>query len=113
MFQSLRVHLVLLNQYYPPDEAPTGLMLEAVAAALVEAGHRVTVLCAEGGYAGTGSTPKSGAPETSVAGEPRGRGVEVIRIGTTKFGRGTFVGKLADYASYYLGVAWKLLTLDP
>lgn len=113
MFQSLRVHLVLLNQYYPPDEAPTGLMLEAVAAALVEAGHRVTVLCAEGGYAGTGSTPKSGAPETSVAGEPRGRGVEVIRIGTTKFGRGTFAGKLADYASYYLGVAWKLLTLDP
>lgn len=97
------VHLVLLNQYFPPDEAPTGLMLEAVAAALVEGGHEVTILCAEGGYAGTGEMPKA---------EPV-RGVTVVRLGTTRFGRGTFIGKLADYASYYLGVAWKLLALHP
>ena len=27
------MHAVLLNQYYPPDVAPTGVMLEAVAEA--------------------------------------------------------------------------------
>ena len=47
------MHLVLINQYYPPDLAPTGWMLEAVAEEVVRAGHRVTVLCAAGeGYAG-------------------------------------------------------------
>jgi colanic acid biosynthesis glycosyl transferase WcaI len=47
------MHLVLINQYYPPDLAPTGWMLEAVAEELVRAGHRVTVLCAAGeAYAG-------------------------------------------------------------
>ena len=43
------VHLLLINQYYPPDEAPTGLMLESVAEELVAMGHEVTVLCSCGG----------------------------------------------------------------
>ncbi|MCW1887330.1 glycosyltransferase family 4 protein [Luteolibacter flavescens] len=105
------MHFVLLNQYYPADEAPTGLMLEAVAESLLAEGHRVTVLCAAGGYAGDAGAPES-APENGTA-RSDARQVQVVRIGATKFGRGTFVGKLADYASYYLGVAWKLLTLDP
>jgi hypothetical protein len=45
------VHLVFLNQYYPPDAAPTGVMLEGVVEKLVRDGHEVTVLCASGGYA--------------------------------------------------------------
>ena len=45
------MHLVFLNQYYPPDAAPTGVMLKAVAERLVADGHGVTVLCAAGGYA--------------------------------------------------------------
>ncbi|WP_193212274.1 glycosyltransferase [Luteolibacter marinus] len=114
-----------MNQYYPPDEAPTGLMLEAVAAALVAAGHRVTVLCAEGGYAGKSETLESGTspplPSSSsdntdhrplTTGHSHA-GLQVIRIGATRFGRGTFIGKLGDYASFYLGVAWRLLTLSP
>jgi hypothetical protein len=36
-----------------------------------------------------------------------------MRIRATRFGRGTFVGKLIDYFSYYLGVAWKLGTMRP
>jgi hypothetical protein len=31
----------------------------------------------------------------------------------TRFGRGTFVGKLVDYASFYARVKWRLLTLEP
>ena len=37
----------------------------------------------------------------------------IIRIGATRFGRRGFVGKLMDYASYYLGVAWKLAVMQP
>ncbi len=37
----------------------------------------------------------------------------IIRLRASRFGRGTFIGKLLDYASFYVGVAWKLLTLHP
>jgi hypothetical protein len=102
---SMGVHLVLINQYYPPDEAPTGLMLEVVAGKLVEQGHRVTVICSAGGYAGGGA-----GREPSESGQ---EGVVVLRVGATSFGRQRLVGKLIDYASYYLGVVWKLLSLAP
>jgi glycosyltransferase involved in cell wall biosynthesis len=96
------MHLVFLNQYYPPDSAPTGLMVEAVAAELTRQGHEVTVLCAAGGY----------ADEAEVKEEVSGD-VRIVRVGATKLGRGSFLGKLLDYASYYLGVAWQLARLDP
>ncbi len=95
------MHLVFLNQYYPPDVAPTGVMLEGVVRQLVRDGHEVTVLCASGGYGGQ-------AGRTTV---PPSCGATVVRIGTTKFGRGTWLGKLLDYASFYVGAAWQLMVL--
>ena len=126
---------VFLNQYYPPDVAPTGVMLEGVVQRLVRDGHEVTVLCASGGYgkkvAGVpeasmgdeepgaaarvpGPDPQHAPVETSgnAEGVTHGR-VVVVRIGATKFGRGTVVGKLLDYASFYVGVIWKLLVMSP
>ncbi len=123
------MHLVLINQYYPPDAAPTGVMLEAVAEELVEAGHQMTVLCSAGGYAGGGSKvgkskvegrrselgsrkpetedreglAASGHPPSTIHHPPSP--VRVLRIGSTSFGRGNHVGKLLDYAGFYLGVA--------
>jgi colanic acid biosynthesis glycosyl transferase WcaI len=38
------MHFVFLNQFYPPDVLPTGVVLEAVAAELVAQGHEVTVV---------------------------------------------------------------------
>jgi colanic acid biosynthesis glycosyl transferase WcaI len=97
------MHLVFINQYYPPDVAPTGLMLEAVAECLVASGHEVTVLCAEGGY--------GGSPSDVLAEAAEQRGIRVERIRATGFGRGSSAGKLADYLTFYLGVAVKLMTL--
>ena len=117
------VHFVFLNQYYPPDAAPTGVMLEGLVEELVRDGHEVTVLCASGGYAGGEQGAESGergaksrnaearAPCSTLQApccSPR-----IIQIGATSFGRGTFIGKLLDYASYYVGVAWMLLVLRP
>lgn len=125
------MRLVFLNQYYPPDAAPTGVMLEAVARELVAQGHEVTVICAEGGYAGgrdktarqkteEGETENLGTENRGQesGGRDQGSGPRtteprIVRIGATKFGRGSFVGKLLDYLSYYLWVAWKLGTMRP
>ncbi|MFC7338126.1 glycosyltransferase family 4 protein [Haloferula chungangensis] len=99
--------LVLINQYFPPDEAPTGLMLESVAEVLAQQGHSVTVLCSAGGYAMT-----KGGAEDAVEEAGGNSRLRVIRIGASRFGRGSFVGKLLDYASFYLGVSWQLLRLQ-
>ena len=39
--------------------------------------------------------------------------VRIVRIGATRFGRKSFLGKLADYASYYAGAIWRLSTMQP
>lgn len=102
------MHIVFLNQYYPPDGAPTGLMLEAVAESLIDLGHEVTIVCAKGGYAGAGASATE--PETT---DPASGGPRVLRIGATGFGRASFIGKLADYMTYYLGVAATLAFMRP
>ena len=102
------MHLVFLNQYYPPDAAPTGMMLEAVVERLVADGHQVTVICAAGGYAGG-----SDGPDGSDRSYRSHQSVRVLRLRATRFGRGTFLGKLVDYASFYARVKWRLLTLQP
>jgi len=126
------MRLVFLNQYYPPDAAPTGVMLEDLVEQLLRDGHEVSVVCAAGGYAGRADRPRSAdlsptgreANDPAVSPRPQGQSgsaeavrpypsLRIIRIGATKFGRGTFFGKLVDYASYYAGVAWKLLTMHP
>ena len=105
------MHFVFLNQYYPPNVAPTGVMLEAVVRQLVRDGHSVTVLCASGGYGESAPATLGREQRESLDGEKgdvsSGQPV-IVRIGATQFGRGTMVGKLLDYASYYGGAVWKL-----
>jgi glycosyltransferase involved in cell wall biosynthesis len=117
------MHLVFLNQYYPPDAAPTGVMLKAVAERLVADGHGVTVLCAAGGYASgqkrkaetlKTETENLQGPDARADSSPiQNPNLRILRIGATKLGRSTFVGKLLDYTVYYIGVAWKLMTMHP
>ena len=110
------MHLVFLNQYYPPDAAPTGVMLASVAEELVAQGHRVTVICAEGGYAegkARGQRAESRDRTARASFASSNENLEVLRIRATRFGRGTFLGKVIDYLSYYLGVAGRLAVMQP
>lgn len=97
------MHLLLLNQFYPPDVAPTGQYLHEVAQALVARGHRVTVLCSRRAYDG-GQT---------FAREDTRDGVKIRRLRAFGFGRRTFVGKLLDYGSFTTGLSLRLLRLNP
>ena len=72
------MHFVFLNQYYPPDLAPTGVMLRDVAEEMVARGIRVTILCSKGGYSG------KGVEEQDVGSSDK---VEVVRVPTFRFGR--------------------------
>jgi colanic acid biosynthesis glycosyl transferase WcaI len=85
------MRFLLLNQFYPPDVAPTGQYLHDLARSLVERGHQVKVLCSRRSYNGAKTFPSHEMME----------GIEVVRLAATGFGRRGFLGKIADYASFY------------
>jgi glycosyltransferase involved in cell wall biosynthesis len=85
------MRFLLLNQYYPPDVAPTGQYLHDLARGLVQRGHTVKVLCSQRSYDGT----KRFSPRETLD------GVEIVRLAALGFGRRSFAGKMADYASFY------------
>ncbi|MGA9777699.1 MAG: glycosyltransferase family 4 protein [Verrucomicrobiia bacterium] len=85
------MRVLLLNQFYLPDVAPTGVYLHDLARVLVLRGNQVTMICSRRSYDGTKIFPRSEILD----------GVEVARLPATGFGRRGFTGKLADYASFY------------
>ena len=93
------MRVLLLNQFYPPDIAPTGRVLHDLGRALALRGHDVQVICSRGSYEGG---QRFAAHETFD-------GVTVHRLPAFGFGRRGFAGKLADYASFYTLLATRLL----
>lgn len=92
------MNILLINQYYPPDTAPTGQYLHDLAKALIARGHEVRVLCSRHAYNGSRVFD---AEETID-------GVRVSRIRALGFGRKTAIGKLLDYATFYFSLALRL-----
>ncbi len=92
--------LCLINQYYPPDTAPTGQYLHQLATALVARGHEVEVLCARRSYNGSEVYPSRQVID----------GVRVRRLWASGFGRKSGAGKMLDYASFYLTLAGALVS---
>ena len=92
--------LLFVNQHYTPDVAATGQCLADLAEHLAQVGYDVEILAGKTRY-GDGSVA---APAREVL-----QGVKVHRVATTRFGRGTHLGRLIDYASFYVVVLLKLL----
>ena len=80
---------LLINLFFPPDGAPTGVLLADVAEALAAEGHEVHVLCAGAWYAYAGQ-----------ASEFRSHGIQVEYVKAPSFGHGTLF-RLSCYASFY------------
>src|SRR6188768_611612 len=93
------MRLLLLNQFYPPDPAPTGQYLQDLAHVLAGRGHEVKVICSRRSYDGRQAYAKHVIEN----------GIEVFRLAATGFGRRGFVGKLADYGSFCASLAFALL----
>jgi glycosyltransferase involved in cell wall biosynthesis len=92
--------LLFVNQHYAPDVAATGQCLADLAEHLVEAGYHVDVLAGHARY----DAGQVEAPAREVR-----NGVHVRRVATTRFGRRTHLGRLVDYASFYLAVLARLV----
>jgi colanic acid biosynthesis glycosyl transferase WcaI len=94
------MRIVLLNQYYAPDEAATAQMAADLGAHLAKAGHEVTAICCDRSYA---------KPQRRYAHRETIDGVFVIRVRTTAFGRGSKLGRIIDYIAFVVGAAFQLL----
>jgi glycosyltransferase involved in cell wall biosynthesis len=79
-----------VNQFYPPDMAPTGQHLHDLARALVARGHDVTALASRRSYDGGGTYPAREILD----------GVTVRRLPAAGFGR-RGVARSADYLSFH------------
>ena len=95
------MRLVILNQFFYPDHSATSQLMTDLAESLVGRGFEVTALAGRGRYNGGGGLPV----------REDYKGVKIERAWATGFGKGSVAGRLADYFTFYLGAALKLLTL--
>jgi glycosyltransferase involved in cell wall biosynthesis len=56
-----------------------------------------------------GSRQRYDDPSANLPRTDRWRGVDIVRVGSTRFGRGTLSGRAIDYLGFYLGLPFALL----
>jgi colanic acid biosynthesis glycosyl transferase WcaI len=94
--------ILLLNQVFYPDVVATAQHLSELATALAERGHEVTVVASRRAYE---------HPETIFPAREHWRGVKIIRIYSTRFGKGAKWRRAADFASFLAFCCARLLFL--
>ncbi|MGH9740625.1 MAG: glycosyltransferase family 4 protein [Candidatus Acidiferrales bacterium] len=87
------MHILLFNEYYPPDTSATAKMAEQVAEALARK-HKVTVLAGRPSY-----DPSEYYPWRLLRREIR-NGITVERVGSTAYLRHRMRRRVANYLSY-------------
>jgi len=92
-FPGFSVHILLLNQYFPPDTSATAKIAATMAEALGER-HRVTVLAGRPSY-----DPSERHPYYLLRRELRGN-LTVERVGSTTYPRFRMWRRVSNYLSY-------------
>jgi colanic acid biosynthesis glycosyl transferase WcaI len=87
------VHILLLNEYYPPDTSATAKMAAMVVEALAER-HCVTVLAGRPSY-----DPTEKYPWRLLRRETRGN-ITTERVGSTAYPRFQMLKRVSNYLSY-------------
>jgi len=91
------LHVLVLNEYFPPDTSATAKNAALVVAALAER-HRVTVLCGRPSY-----DPTERHPPYLLRREVNGN-LAIERVGSTAFPRFRMKRRVSNYLTY-LGLA--------
>jgi colanic acid biosynthesis glycosyl transferase WcaI len=99
--EARRPSVLFVNQHYWPDFASTGQHLTDLTEHLAADGFDVHVLTSRGRYL-------AGKLESPL--EEIRNGVSIHRAKATHFGRGSHLGRLADYATFYARVFKRLLS---
>jgi len=100
------VHILVLNEYFPPDTSATAKMAAMVVEALAER-HRVTVLCGRPSY-----DPTERHPYYLLRREARDN-VTIERVGSTAFPRFRMRRRVANYLTYISLAVPRALVLQP
>lgn len=95
-----QARVVFVNRYYAPDVSATSQMLTDLAEALARDGLQITVVCSRQLYED---------PHAVLAPRETTRGVSILRVYTTRFGRARLLGRALDYASFYVTATVLLL----
>lgn len=96
------MRILLLNQVFYPDVVATAQHLTELAAALQARGHEVTAVSSRRAYE---------HPEILFPAREQWRGVHIIRVFSTRFGKGAKWRRAADFASFLLCCCARLLLL--
>jgi colanic acid biosynthesis glycosyl transferase WcaI len=107
------MRILLLNQFFRPDAAPTAQLLGDIARNFAEQGYQVTVICGSGSYVRSSPT-QAGMPVLRGTGIPACVGFKsaprIVRVPDLSFGHGK-AAKLLSYATFYLGALFHSLRL--
>lgn len=96
------MRVLCVNRYFWPDHSATSQLLSDLAFQLAARGVAVTVITSRQHY----DDAAASLPPHQVE-----RGVRVLRVWSTRFGRAGLVGRALDYLSFYVSVFWALLWL--
>jgi glycosyltransferase involved in cell wall biosynthesis len=92
--------VIFVNRYFYPDLSATSQILSDLAFYLASIGVDVIVITGRQHYTDAAA---SLPPRETV------RGVQVIRVATTAFGRTHLLGRAFDYISFYATAFWELI----
>jgi glycosyltransferase involved in cell wall biosynthesis len=96
------MRILLLNQAFHPDVVATAQYASDLVAALTMAGHEVTVIAGRRAY---------DDPQTRFPAESSWQGARVIRVANTGLGKKGAWHRAADFATFIVSCAFRLLTL--
>lgn len=94
--------LIFINRYFYPDLSATSQILTDLSHSLVEKGESVTVVTSRLIYGGSSEL----LPPTD-----ENKGVRIVRVWTTNFGRSNLLGRSLDYLSFYVTAFFVLLRI--
>lgn len=87
------MRILMVNQFFWPDIAPTGQYLCDLARHFCAEGHEVTVICSGGSYAQTECDDQDAPP------------VRIIRVPGLPYNRGA-LARLFSYSTFFTGALW-------
>lgn len=96
------MNVLLLNQCFYPDVVATAQQLTDLAVGLAEEGHSVTVVTSDRGY----DNPAQSFPRRETW-----KGIDIIRISSVSLGKASRWRRAANFGSFLLNCALRLLTL--
>lgn len=107
-----RARVIVISQFFGPDQSAVGQFLADVANGAAEAGHDVLVICGADDYAAEAFAARGSIRREnseSDADQLSGRGsIHVARVRTATFSQSK-PKKLLSYATFYAGAVWRAL----